>query len=105
MSANLLLFCAAAFVLIVTPGPNFFYVLTRGAAQGRRAGVVAACGLGAGVLVHTALATLGVAALVRSSYLAFRAIKYGGSLYLILLGIKTLRERPRVAATSAAAPV
>ena len=41
MSANLVLFCLTAFVLIVTPGPNFFYVLTRGAAQGRRAGVVA----------------------------------------------------------------
>ena len=102
MSANLVLFCVAAFVLIVTPGPNFFYVLTRGAAQGRRAGVVAACGLGAGVLVHTTLATLGVAAIVRSSYLAFRAIKYGGSLYLIVLGVRAFRERPEAPATSPA---
>ena len=46
MPGNLVLFCAAAFILIVTPGPNFFYVLTRGAAQGRRAGLIAACGLG-----------------------------------------------------------
>lgn len=102
MSANLVLFCVAAFVLIVTPGPNFFYVLTRGAAQGRRAGVIAACGLGAGVLVHTTLATLGVAAVVRSSYLAFRAIKYGGSVYLIVLGIRALRERPEAPATTPA---
>jgi threonine/homoserine/homoserine lactone efflux protein len=94
MSANLLLFCAAAFVLIVTPGPNFFYVLTRAATQGRRAGIVAACGLGAGVLIHTTLAAVGVAAIIRSSYVMFRAIKYGGSVYLIYLGVRALRASP-----------
>jgi len=94
MPGNLVLFCAAAFILIVTPGPNFFYVLTRGAAQGRRAGLIAACGLGAGVLIHTTLAALGVAAVVRSSYVAFRVIKYGGSLYLVYLGVRALRDRP-----------
>jgi threonine/homoserine/homoserine lactone efflux protein len=94
---NLVGFCVAAFVLIVTPGPNFFYILTRGATQGRRAGVIGALGLGAGVLIHTSLATLGVAAIVRSSYLAFRLIKYGGSLYLLYLGFAALRERPPAA--------
>ncbi len=97
MGMNLVGFCVAAFVLIVTPGPNFFYILTRGATQGRRAGVIGALGLGAGVLIHTSLATLGVAAIVRSSYLAFRLIKYGGSLYLLYLGIAALRERPPAA--------
>jgi threonine/homoserine/homoserine lactone efflux protein len=94
MALNLIPFCIAAFVLIVTPGPNFLYVLTRGATEGRRAGFIAACGLGAGVMIHTTLAALGIAAVVRSSYVAFRAIKYGGSLYLIYLGIMALREPP-----------
>ena len=62
MTADLLLFCVTALILIVTPGPNFFYVLTRAATQGRRAGLVAACGLGAGVLIHTPLAAVGVSA-------------------------------------------
>jgi threonine/homoserine/homoserine lactone efflux protein len=91
MTADLLLFCATALILIVTPGPNFFYVLTRAATQGRRAGLVAACGLGAGVLIHTTLAAVGISAVVRSSYVAFRVIKYGGSLYLIYLGVRALR--------------
>ncbi len=95
-SSDLVLFCFVASVLIVTPGPNFLYILTRGATQGRRAGLIAAAGLGAGVLMHTALATLGVAALVRSSYLAFRVIKYGGSLYLVYLGVMALRDRAAV---------
>src|SRR4051794_7412692 len=94
MGAQLIAFAIAAVVLIATPGSNFFYVLTRGATQGRRAGLVAACGLGAGVLIHTALAALGVAAVVRSSYLAFRTIKFCGSAYLIYLGIRAFRDRP-----------
>jgi len=102
MSSHLIPFCLAAFVLIVTPGPNFLYVLTRGATQGRRAGAIAACGLGAGVAIHTALATLGVAAVVRSSYLAFRLIKYGGSAYLIYLGVTALREQPAAIGSSQA---
>jgi threonine/homoserine/homoserine lactone efflux protein len=95
-TSDLVLFCFVASVLIVTPGPNFLYILTRGATQGRHAGLVAAAGLGTGVLMHTALATFGVAALVRSSYLAFRVIKYGGSLYLVYLGVMALRDRADV---------
>jgi threonine/homoserine/homoserine lactone efflux protein len=104
MRSQLLLFGFAAFVLIVTPGPNFLYILTRGATEGRRAGLVAAAGLGAGVLIHTALAALGIAALVRSSYVAFRVVKYGGSLYLVYLGIRALRDRPYVPADRRAVP-
>jgi len=45
-------------------------------------------------LIHTTLATLGLAAVVRSSYVAFRVIKYGGSLYLVYLGVQALHDRP-----------
>jgi threonine/homoserine/homoserine lactone efflux protein len=89
-SSNLVLFCLASLALILTPGPNFLYIATRGATQGRRAALLAAAGLGVGVLMHAALAALGIAALIRSSYLAFRLIKYGGSLYLAYLGLRAL---------------
>jgi threonine/homoserine/homoserine lactone efflux protein len=92
-STHLLVFCITAIVLILTPGPNFIYVLTRGTTQGRRAAMLAAIGLGGGVLVHTTLASIGISALIRSSYLAFQIVKYGGSLYLISVGVKMLRNR------------
>jgi threonine/homoserine/homoserine lactone efflux protein len=84
------LFCITVSVLILKPGPNFIYVLTRGTIQGRRPALMAAVGLGCGVMLHTMLAGRGVSALLRSSYLAFHIVKYGGSLYLIYLGVKTL---------------
>jgi threonine/homoserine/homoserine lactone efflux protein len=91
-SSELTVFCVVTFILILTPGPNFIYILTRGATQGRRAGLLAAFGLGLGVLVHTILAAIGVAALLRASYLAFRIVKYGGSLYLVYLGVRAWRS-------------
>ena len=51
-------FCAAAIALILTPGPDTVYVLTRGV-QSRGAGVRSALGIATGVLLHTAAATDG----------------------------------------------
>jgi threonine/homoserine/homoserine lactone efflux protein len=87
---QLSLFFITVSILILTPGPNFIYVLTRGTTQGRRAALLAAVGLGCGVILHTTLASIGVSALFSSSYLAFQIVKYGGSLYLIYLGIKSI---------------
>jgi threonine/homoserine/homoserine lactone efflux protein len=89
----LLAFCVTASILILTPGPNFIYVLTRGTTQGRHAALLSAVGLGMGVLIHTILACIGVSTLIRSSYLAFQILKYAGSLYLLSVGLKTLRAR------------
>src|ERR1700730_11099749 len=91
MSPDLLVFSLAAGVLIVTPGPNFLYVLTRGATQGRRAGLLAALGLGAGVMLHTMLAVIGCSALIRSSYVVFQIIRFAGCFYLIYLGVIAVR--------------
>lgn len=91
-TSQLLAFCLAAGLLILTPGPNFIYVLTRGTTQGRRPALLSALGLGMGVLIHTTLACIGVSTLIHSSYLAFQVLKYLGSLYLISVGLKTLRK-------------
>ena len=53
------LFLAAVVVLLLTPGPAVFYIVTRSFHQGRRAGVVSAAGIAVGTLVHVAAAALG----------------------------------------------
>jgi threonine/homoserine/homoserine lactone efflux protein len=50
---SLTLFMAASWVLILTPGPDTLYMLTRGIAQGKQAGVISALGVILGIFVHT----------------------------------------------------
>ena len=83
----------ASALLTIAPGPDIVYVLTRGIAQGRRAGFAAALGFATGVIFHTALAALGIAALIRSSEVAFSLVRYAGAAYLVYLGIRTLMSR------------
>ncbi|MEW9583152.1 LysE family translocator [Paraburkholderia sp. DGU8] len=90
---NFLLFLATSIAITVAPGPDNLQVLARGISQGRAAGLVAALGFAAGITFHTTLAALGVAALLRSSPLAFQAIKLAGAGYLVWIGIKALRSQ------------
>lgn len=86
-----LLFCAGALALILSPGPDFFYVAARGLSSGRRAGVASALGIGTGLLVHTVLAASGLTLLLLASQWVFNLVKWLGALYLIWMGVQTLR--------------
>lgn len=68
------------------------YVITRGMAHGRRAGMLSALGVICGILVHTIAAALGLTLIFQTSALAFLVVKYLGAAYLIYLGIKSWRE-------------
>lgn len=90
---NLPLFLAASVAITAAPGPDNLQVLARGISQGRAAGLIAALGFAAGLTFHTTLAAFGVAALLRSSPLAFEIVKIAGGLYLIWIGFKALTSR------------
>ena len=86
-------FVAASFLLWLTPGPDTMYILARSIAQGRRAGVMSALGIGSGLLVHTLLAAFGLSAILTASAWAFAAVKTAGAVYLIYLGLQALRKK------------
>ena len=90
---DILLFLAASALLTVAPGPDIIYVLTRGVSQGRKAGIAAALGFASGCIFHTVLAAVGIAALIRSSDVAFDVVRYAGAAYLVWIGIQALRHR------------
>ena len=90
---DIALFVAAATLLALAPGPDIIYVLTRGISQGPKAGLAAAAGFATGCIFHTLLAALGIAALIRSSDLAFDLVRYAGAAYLVWIGIQALRHR------------
>jgi threonine/homoserine/homoserine lactone efflux protein len=99
---TLALFMAAALALNLTPGPDMLYVTARSVSDGRRAGVIAAFGIGAGTLVHITALALGLAALLAAVPLAYDALRIAGAVYLLVIGVQLLL-RPRN--TGAAAPL
>lgn len=90
---SLTLFFITSIALILAPGPDIIYVLSRGIADGKWAGVMSAMGVGAGILVHTMAAALGLAVLLQASTYAFWAIKVAGGIYLIYLGYQIVKNR------------
>jgi len=89
-TTDLGLFILSGLILNITPGVDLLYITNRSAIQGKRAGVVAALGIGAGCIVHVLAATFGLSVILASSSLAFSVVRYLGAAYLLFLGISTL---------------
>jgi threonine/homoserine/homoserine lactone efflux protein len=85
-------FLAAAVLITLAPGPDNLMVLSLGMARGRRQGVAFGLGCALGCLNHTALAALGVSALIAASPWAFATLKLAGGLYLVWLGVQAIRS-------------
>jgi threonine/homoserine/homoserine lactone efflux protein len=84
-------FVAAAILLNLTPGSDTLYILTRSIAQGSRAGLVSVAGIMSGCVIHVLAAAFGLSLILSTSAAAFFMVKWAGALYLIFLGIRTLR--------------
>jgi threonine/homoserine/homoserine lactone efflux protein len=89
---TLWLFALASAALVAVPGPAVLYIVTRGVAHGRRGAILSMLGIEAGNFVQVLAATAGLAAVVASSATAFSIVKYAGAAYLVVLGIRAIRE-------------
>ena len=102
IEAHWILFVVASVVLIATPGQDMILVMSRSITHGTRAGVAAAAGVSVGLVGHTALATLGLGALLRASEWLFVALKFAGAAYLVYLGAQLVFTRTATLASNGA---
>lgn len=93
--ADLLLFALAALVVVLTPGPNMIYLISRSICQGRAAGVISLFGVLAGFLVHMLAAAVGLTALFLAIPMAYEILKWAGALYLLFLAWQAVRPGAR----------
>jgi threonine/homoserine/homoserine lactone efflux protein len=105
MSGSLLGIAAVALGLVLTPGPNMIYLVSRSIVQGRRAGLVSLLGVGAGFLVYLAAATAGIATVFVLVPPLYTAIKLAGAVYLLWLAWKAVRPGGESAFAPRALPV
>ena len=83
--STFLYFLIASVLLTLAPGPDIMYLLAKSLADGARSGISLALGLCTGLIFHTTLVIIGVAAIIQQSPLAFAALKYVGAAYLLYL--------------------
>jgi threonine/homoserine/homoserine lactone efflux protein len=91
-AATLLAYSLTCLVLFITPGPDMSFMLARTVAGGRMAGFACMAGASLGNIVHSALAALGISALLAASPTGFLALKLVGAGYLLWLAIGALRH-------------
>ena len=101
--SNLLAFTAAAFALIIVPGPSVLFVVSRGVALGRRAALLSVLGNAAGFSIHVLGVAVGLGAVVERSAAVFTTLKLAGAAYLVYLGVQAIRRRRALAAVLDAA--
>ncbi len=94
-SADLLMFAGAALLMVLTPGPNMVYLISRSICQGRKAGVISLFGVVAGFLVHMLAAAAGLTALFMAVPLAYELLKWFGAAYLLYLAWQAVRPGAR----------
>lgn len=95
---DLALFIISGFLLNLTPGPDSILIMSRSAANGWRAGSVAAFGVCTGCYVHVFAAVLGLSAILASSATAFTIVKLIGAAYLVYMGLSALFSRSKAKA-------
>jgi threonine/homoserine/homoserine lactone efflux protein len=92
---NLLTFAAIALGMVLTPGPNMIYLISRSISQGRAAGLISLCGIALGFIVYMLCAAYGLTALLMALPYAYDAIRIAGAGYLLWLAWQALRPGGR----------
>ncbi|MGN2248831.1 LysE family translocator [Frateuria sp. GZRe14] len=94
-ASHLLAFALIALGLVLTPGPNMIYLISRSICQGRAAGLVSLAGVGLGFIAYMLCAAFGITALVFAVPYAYDALRIGGAVYLLYLAWQALRPGGR----------
>ena len=92
---NLLAFGLVSLGMVLTPGPNMVYLISRSICQGRAAGLISLGGVALGFVFYMMCAALGITAIVMAVPYAYDALRIGGALYLIYLAWQAVRPGGR----------
>lgn len=92
---NLAAFALVALGMVLTPGPNMVYLITRTIMQGRRAGFISLCGVILGFFFYMICAAFGLTALLLAVPYAYEVIQWAGAAYLLYLAWNAIKPGAR----------
>ena len=94
-STSLITFGFIALGMVLTPGPNMIYLISRSISQGRRAGLISLGGVALGFVFYMVCAAFGITALLLAVPYAYDALRFGGALYLLYLAWQAVKPGGR----------
>ncbi|QCP53914.1 LysE family translocator [Trinickia violacea] len=81
--------------MVLTPGPNMIYLISRSICQGRAAGLISLAGVALGFVFYMLCAAFGITVLVLAVPYAYDALRFGGALYLLYLAWQAVKPGGR----------
>jgi threonine/homoserine/homoserine lactone efflux protein len=93
--ATLLAFALVSLGIVLTPGPNMIYLISRSLTQGPAAGIVSLGGVALGFLFYMLCAAFGITALLFAVPYAYDALRFVGAAYLLWMAWQALRPNGR----------
>ena len=93
--ANLLAFAFVALGMVLTPGPNMIYLISRSITQGPAAGMVSLGGVALGVVFYMLCAAFGITAFLFAVPYAYDALRLSGAAYLLWLAWQAVKPNGR----------
>jgi threonine/homoserine/homoserine lactone efflux protein len=94
-ASNLIAFAAIALGMVLTPGPNMVYLISRSICQGKAAGLISLGGVALGFVVYMLCAAFGLTALLLTVPYAYDTLRIGGAVYLLWLAWQAVRPGGR----------
>ena len=93
--ANLITFAFVALGMVITPGPNMIYLISRSIIQGRMAGLISLGGVALGFVFYMFCAAFGITALVFAVPYAYDTLRLAGAAYLLWLAWQAMKPGGR----------
>ena len=92
---SLLGFALVSLGMVLTPGPNMIYLISRSITQGSMAGMISLGGVALGFVFYMLCAAFGITALLFAVPYAYDALRLGGAAYLLWLAWQALKPGGR----------
>ncbi|MCU4414389.1 LysE family translocator [Acinetobacter sp. WU_MDCI_Axc73] len=90
-ASQVIAFALICLAMVLTPGPNMIYLISRSICQGKTAGFISLAGVATGFIFYMLCASLGITVLVVAIPYAYDAIRIAGAIYLLWLAWKALK--------------
>ncbi len=92
---ELIFFILAALILVISPGPNMIYLISKSITQGKKSGFISLAGVVCGFLFHIIMVSFGLTAVLLAVPLAYTVLKMVGTVYLLYLAYQAVKPKSR----------